>query len=106
MNKYEQEFRETADKINAKLKEAAAALEEANRLAGEAGLPSLIYTQWTSDDDNTADNMTEEEEEALEADEDWDGEASPLKIKMDLIDVSDIEDAIQNGGWSTSSSYC
>jgi hypothetical protein len=106
MNKYEQEFQETANQINNKLKEAAAALKEANRLASEAGLPGLIYTQWTSDDDSSAEEMTDEEVEALEADEDWDGEASPLKIKMDLIDVSNIENAIEDGGWSTSSSYC
>jgi hypothetical protein len=106
MSELDQDFKDTADKINAKLKEAAEALREANRLAGEAGLPGLIYTQWTSEDDSTLDDLSEEELEKLEEDENWDGESSPLKMKMDLIDVSDIEGEIQNGGWSTSSSYC
>lgn len=106
MSAFEKEFKETADKINAKLKEAAEALREANRMASEAGLPGLIYTQWTSDDDSSLEDMDDAARERLEEDEEWDGESSPLKMKMDLIDVSDIEGEIQEAGWSTSSSYC
>jgi hypothetical protein len=104
MSELDQEFDRVAEQINAKLKEAAAALREANRLASEAGLPGLIYTQWT--DDDSENEMTEEELEDRENDLEWDGESSPLKIKMDKIDVSDIEGAIESAGWSTSSSYC
>ena len=106
MSEMEQDFKQVADQINLKLKEAAEALREANRLASEAGLPALIYTQWTSEDDSTLEDLSEEEMEKLEEDENWDGESSPLKMKMDLIDVSDLESEISDGGWSTSSSYC
>jgi hypothetical protein len=106
MSDLDQDFEKIAEQINAKLKEAATALQEANRLAGEAGLPGLIYTQWTGDDDSSLDDLDDEARQKLEEDEDWDGESSPLKMKMDKIDVSDLEDEIQVGGWSTSSSYC
>jgi len=105
MSDLENEFKAIVDQINAKVKEAAAALQEANRLASEAGLPALIYTQWTCDDDDL-DNLSEEELEKLEADENWDGESTPLKMKIEKIDVSDLENAIESAGWSTSSSYC
>lgn len=104
MSELDQDFEQVADKINAKIAEAAAALKEANRLADEAGLEGLIYTQWT--DDNSESEMTEEEIEARENDPEWDGESSPLKIKMDMIDVDALESAINHAGWSTSSSYC
>ena len=106
MSELNQDFEQVAAQINAKLKEAASALQEANRLANEAGLPGLIYTQWTSDDDNSLDDLSDEERQKLEDDPEWDGESSPLKMKMDMIDVSDLEGEIQDGGWSTSSSYC
>lgn len=106
MSVLDKDFQLVADKINAKVKEAALALQEANRLADEAGIPSLIYTQWTSEDDTTLDDLTKEELEKLEADEDWDGEATPLRMKVEMIDVSDLESEINDAGWSTSSSYC
>jgi hypothetical protein len=106
MSELDQDFEKVAEQINAKVKEAADALREANRLASEVGLPSLIYTQWTSDDDSTLDNLSEKELEKLEADENWDGESTPLKMKIDKIDVSELESEISYAGWSTSSSYC
>lgn len=106
MSQLDQDFKQVADQINAKVKEATEALREANRLASEAGLPALIYTQWTSEDDTTLDDLSEEEAQKLEEDEEWDGESSPLKMKMDLIDVSDLESELCDAGWSTSSSYC
>lgn len=106
MSELEQDFQKVAEQINLKVKEAADALREANRLASEAGLPALIYTQWTSDDDSSLDDLSEEERQKLEDDEEWDGESSPLKMKMDMIDVSDLEGELGDAGWSTSSSYC
>ena len=100
------DFEQTAAQINRKIVEAATALREANRLAREAGLPSLIYTQYTSEYDSTLDTLSEEERESLENDPEWDGESSPMKMKADLIDVSALEKEIEKGGWSTSSSYC
>lgn len=102
----EKDFEATAAKINAKLKEAAAALGEANELAAQAGLPGLIYTQWIGEDDNSMDDLDAQARQALEDDEEWDGESTPAKMKMELIDVSDIESEICGAGWSTSSSYC
>jgi hypothetical protein len=100
----EKEFEKTAEAINAKVKEATEALKEANRLASEAGLPALIYTQWTREDDDY--EYSEEELEELESDEDWDGEATPLERKINMLDVSELEGQLEQAGWSTSSSYC
>lgn len=104
MSELDQDFDQLVGQINSKVREAAIALKEANRLAREAGLDALIYTQWT--DDNSEEEMTDEEREARENDPEWDGESSPLKMKMDKIDVDALESAIQSAGWSTSSSYC
>jgi hypothetical protein len=106
MSNLEQDFEESVAKINSKLKEATMALREANRLAKEAGLPSLIYTQWTSESDHSLDKLSKKERQKLEDDEEWDGESSPLQMKIDMIDVSDLEGEMEYGGWSTSSSYC
>jgi len=106
MSEIDKDFEKVAAQINAKIKEAAAALSEANRLADAAGLPSLIYTQWIGEDDSSLDDMSEEDRQRLEEDEEWDGESTPLKMKIDMIDVSDLEGEIQSAGWSTSSSYC
>jgi hypothetical protein len=106
MSDLDKDFEKVAQQINAKIKEAAAALSEANRLADAAGLPSLIYTQWIGEDDSSLDDMSEEDRQRLEEDEEWDGESTPLKMKLDMIDVSDLEGEIQSAGWSTSSSYC
>jgi len=106
INNIDQDFEATVANINAKIKKAAVALREANKLANKAGLPSLIYAQWTGEEDSTLDNLSEEERQRLEEDEEWDGESSPLKMKIDMIDVSDLENEISSAGWSTSSSYC
>lgn len=104
MSDLENDFKDTADKINAKVREAAEALKEANRLASEAGLPSLIYGNWQREDDDY--EYSEEELEELEADEEWDGEATPLERKINMLDTSELESQMERAGWSTSSSYC
>ena len=106
MSDIEKEFKETSEKINAKIKEVVVALREANRLAQEAGLPSLIYTQFIQEEDDTLEKLTEAELKTLDDNEEWDGESSPLKMKLNMIDVSDLEGEIEEAGWSTSSSYC
>ena len=106
MNELDIDFEQIAQQINAKLKEATAALHEANRLSDQAGLPALFYTQWTSEEDTSLKDLDAEARQKFEDDEEWDGESTPLKMKMDLIDISDLEDEIQSAGWSTSSSYC
>lgn len=106
MNDLEQDFKKVADQINIKVKEAVAALREANRLADEAGLPALVYTQYVGEEDNSLEELDEVSLQQLEEDEDWDGESSPLRMKIDMIDVSELEDEMQIAGWSTSSSYC
>lgn len=105
MSKLDQDFIKTAEQINAKVAEATLALREANRLAEEAGLPALFYTQYIAEGDDL-DSLDEATLQRLEADDEWDGESTPLKIKMDMIDISDLEGQIENAGWQTSSSYC
>lgn len=97
MSDLEKDFEETAAKINAKIKEAADALAEANRLADEAGLCGLIYTQWTRD------NLEWDQKLRGEA---LDAKCEELEEKCGLIDVGPLEAEMANGGWSTSSSYC
>jgi hypothetical protein len=88
MTELNEDFDQLVAQINVKLKEAAAAVEEAVKLSEKAGLNgSLILTQWTCED------LEEDEEEDLEE-------------KFEKIDVSDLESALGNAGWSTSSSYC
>lgn len=106
MSLLDKDFAKIAEQINAKIKEATDALREVNRLTEEAGLPSLIYTQYIQEYDDTLDKLTEAELKLLEEDEEWDGESTPLKMKLDMIDVSDLEGEIESAGWSTSSSYC
>jgi hypothetical protein len=102
MSELDQEFEKTAEQINAKIKEAAEALKQANELATQAGLSTLIYSQFIRDNmeyDNryaepklSRDEITEKCEE--------------LKSKLELIDVGPLEAELGDGGWNTSSSYC
>lgn len=100
MSDLDKDFQKTVDQINAKLKEAAAALREANRLGDGAGLPGLIWTQWTSE------NMDLGEDEDELTDDERDEKIEDLQAKVELIDVSDFEHAMGQCGWSASASYC
>jgi archaellum component FlaC len=102
MSDLEQDFDQVAAQINAKLKEAADAINEANRLSETINLPSLIYSQWLRDDlyyqNKNSDTPKSKEEVQAELDE--------LQEKLEKIDVRPLESALGQGGWSTSSSYC
>jgi hypothetical protein len=88
MSDLDQDFDSLVAQINVKLKEAADAVNAAVELSEKAGLNgSLILTQWTCED--------------IEEDD-----AVVLVAKFEKIDVSDLESALGNAGWSTSSSYC
>lgn len=93
----EKDFDKVAAQINAKLQEAAAAIREASRLSDEFGLDgSLIYTQWTEDYSKLDLDIDEEE---------YDREGT-IEAIFEQIDVSGLESALGEAGWSTSSSYC
>ncbi len=88
MSEIDKEFEEAAKKINAKIKEAAAALIDLAMLCEQSGLDSLIVTPYTRD---------------------WLGKTKTeaLQAKLELINgVSALESAIDANGWSTSSSHC
>lgn len=87
MSDIDQEFESVVNQINAKLAEAAAAVNEANRLATEAGIPSLIDSQYVRD------SLGDDEQDVFEA-------------VIEYIDVGALEGALDSAGWSTSSSYC
>ena len=89
MGDVEQDFAAVAAQINAKLKEAAEALKEANRLKDEANLSTMIMAEWVREDHY-------DDKEGLEE----------LESRLELIDVSNLEDQLCQAGWSTSSSYC
>lgn len=94
MSKLEKDFEKAAKKINAKLKEAAKALKEANQIADKAGYNGLILTNWNP------------ERNAVDDAEDYDAAYEALEAKYNLIDVGALEEAMSEGGWSPSSSYC
>lgn len=102
MSEIDKDFEAVAAQINAKLKEAADALREANKLGDSVGLPGLIFTQWLRDDlayrtDENGHHMTKDQiNEKLEE----------YESKMELIKTGEFEDELGNAGWSTSSSYC
>lgn len=96
MSELDKDFVKLATQINAKLKEAAAALREANELADKAKLPGLINSQFIYEDMRYKGSSREEINAARDE----------FEEKYQLIDVSELEDELGNGGWSTSSSYC
>ncbi len=98
MSDLEQDFTETAKQINDKIKEAAKAMAEANRLRQEAGLPSLIFSTFLREDIRYHHPKLSRDEISEKCDE--------LQNKLDQIDVSPLEDELNEAGWSTSSSYC
>lgn len=111
MSDLDKDFDDTVAKINAKLKEAAAAVEEANAMATGLGLPSLIYTQFTREDmlyqrryDANGDYIPYNPDD--DSDDEIDEKCEELEAKLSKIDVSDLESALGGGGWSTSASYC
>lgn len=98
MSNIDKEFEETVKKINLKLKEAADALKEANRLSLNADLPGLIYTRSTRAElDYYNQDLTHEE---------LDEKAKELQEKLSLIDYYELEAEISCSGWITSSNYC
>lgn len=111
MSELDQDFESLAEQINAKLAEAAEKLREVNELRVQAGLQSLIFSQWERDDVyRRISREVEESDEASNPDFDVD-EAIETKMeeyeaKYNAIDVSDLEEELGSAGWSTSSSYC
>lgn len=102
MSELEQDYEALVAQINAKIKESAEALNEANALATKAGLPTLIYTQFLRDDMKYDNDRLDE---PLSRDE-VEAQCEALQEKLEAIDVGPLEAALSDGGWSTSSSYC
>lgn len=96
MSELEKDFTETIAKVNAKLQTAAKALKQANDLAKKAGYTNgLILSQFN------------EEDEAIDwGSSDAEGKQQKLEDKYALIDVVDFEAALDEAGWSSSSTYC
>jgi hypothetical protein len=99
MSEQDQAFEAAVEKINAKLAEAATALEEATRLAREAGLPALIPAMWISEDFYSKENRK------LYGD-DMDDKWEEFSDKIRSVDVFRFESALSSAGWSASASYC
>ena len=106
MSQLSAEFEQQIEQINAKLAESAKALREANELAKKAGYQhGIINSQWAREKESTGINRKDfEDEDAYYEAQDRAYEA--LEEKYSSIDVSDLEAAMEEGGWSTSSSYC
>lgn len=99
MDLFNKEFKAAVKKINLKLKEAQASLEEASLLAKEAGLTGLINSQW-----NEMPNL-----DKICTKEYIDSEPPEYELKeeiYELIKVRPFETALNDCGWSASSSYC
>lgn len=102
MSDLNNDFDTLAEQINAKLKEAAAAVREANRLGDKLGLPALICTQQLYDD---LVYQNRGKENPLSQD-DIEDKMKEYEDKLEKIDVGELESALSDAGWSTSSSYC
>jgi len=102
MSDLDQDFKKLAVQINAKIKEAAASLKEANELATKAGLPALIFSQMTRDDMHW---HNDQEKKPL-SNHVLGAKMDELEAKMEDIDVGSLENELGNAGWSVSSSYC
>lgn len=104
MSQLNAEFEQQIDQINAKLAESAKALREANELAKKAGYQyGIINSQWVREREEVAVDVLEDDEGYDEA---MDRAYEALEEKYSSIDVSDLESAMEEAGWSTSSSYC
>ena len=102
MSDLEKDFDQIAAQINAKLQEAADAINEANRLSETVNLPTLIYSQFLQEEleyQSKYKNKPMSKEEIR-------AELKLLQEKLGKIDVSSLESALGQAGWSTSSSYC
>lgn len=98
MSDLEQTWEEVAAQINAKLKEAAALIHQANELSAKANVPALINTQWLRDNISYDEpNLTREQLTTR---------TKEVSEKIELIDVGDLENELGQAGWSTSASYC
>jgi len=86
--KIETDFTELANQINAKIKEAAEAMKQANALAKAAGLSSLTYDEY---DDDSAD--TEEEQDKIDE----------FRGKVNIYPLFG---ELDKAGWHTSSIGC
>lgn len=102
MSELNEDFQKVVEQINAKLKEAAEALREANRLGSEAGLDGLIFTQFSKDDIRHSNRYAEPPLDKFQLED----KIAEEEAKYELIDTSDLEAAMGNAGWNTSSSYC
>jgi len=98
MNKLEKDFDELAKQINSKIVEASLILKEVNSLKNKAGLISLIYTSYISEDIAYF-NKGKSEEEISQMTEDFYQKIKKIKVKP-------LEEAISDLGWNTSSTYC
>lgn len=107
MTDINQDFKQVAEQINAKLKEAADALKEANKLAKESGVGGLICTQFTRED-LWRDTRKELRQAGKEPDDDEEIEklVEQKTAIFDLFKVGELEREMSRGGWSPSASYC
>ena len=107
MSELDKDFDGLVEQINAKLKEAATALKEANALRSKAGLDSLIFTQWQREDAyrEIRNRIEEEENRKPDSNEIYD-EIEKRQELYERFDVRALESEMGNAGWSTSSSYC
>jgi chaperonin cofactor prefoldin len=102
MDEIENDFAKVAEEINLKLKEAAKALHEANKLADDAGVPSLFFSQFTRDDMRDSNRYAD----PPLSKEDLNDKMDELEYKLKLINVKEFEREMNQAGWNSSSSYC
>jgi hypothetical protein len=89
MTDLEKDFTKVVKKINAKIKEAAAAMKEANNLAKQAGFSSLTFNEYADSDEDLREENLEKQEEFF-----------------DLVDVYPLFGELDKAGWQTSSIGC
>lgn len=92
-NKVETDFKALAEQVNAKIKEAAAAMAEVNKLTKAAGV-RLNIDEYNDEANDEWENLSEEEQE--KADE----------FRYELVNITPLFDEIDAAGWRTSSIGC
>lgn len=102
MSEMDAEFNSLVEQINQQIKAAAEALNKANELASKAGFDGLIFTQWMGDDMRQKNRYADTPLDKYELQDKIDETQS----RFELIKVRELESAINNAGWSTSSAYC
>jgi hypothetical protein len=100
MSELDKDFDAVVEQINAKLKEAAAAVREANKLSSQIGVESLVFSAWMREELSYKLRKEGLKDSAL-----WD-KMDEEAAKYEKFSIRELESEMSSAGWSMSSSHC